>query len=236
MNIELREYAAPQNRPRWLSPTGSVIAAGIGAALLAAAANVQAQDVPQALIGARIIPISGEEIDRGVLVVHLGKITAVGPQGTVAIPANANTIDASGKVIMPGLVCTHSHVGGFGGADGSHPIQPDVRIYDSLNVRHSGYKRVVAGGLTTINVMPGSGHLLSGQTIYLKMRGGNTIEELFYRDGDRNILGGLKMANGTNSQRKKPFPGTRGKSAALVRAKYVQAQEYRDKIKRAATA
>ncbi len=208
---------------------------GISVALLAAAANVHAQDVPQALIGARIIPISGEEIDRGVLVVHLGKITAVGPQGAVAIPANANSIDANGKVILPGLVCTHSHVGGFGGADGSHPIQPDVRIYDSLNVRHSGYKRVVAGGLTTINVMPGSGHLLSGQTIYLKMRGGNTIEELFYRDGDRNILGGLKMANGTNSQRKKPFPGTRGKSAALVRAKYVQAQEYRDKIKRAAS-
>ena len=207
----------------------------IGIALLAAVANVHAQGVPQALIGAKIIPINGEEIDRGVLVVHLGKITAVGPQDAVAIPANANKIDASGKVIMPGLVCTHSHVGGFGGADGSHPIQPDVRIYDSLNARHSGYRRVVAGGLTTINVMPGSGHLLSGQTIYLKMRGGNTIEELFYRDGDRNIMGGLKMANGTNSQRTKPFPGTRGKSAALVRAKYVQAQEYRDKIKRAAS-
>ncbi len=192
-----------------------------------------AQDAPIAFTGATLIPIAGDPIENGTIVVHGGKIVAVGAGSAVTIPADAQTINATGKIIMPGLVDTHSHVGGFGGADGSAPIQPDVRIYDSLNVHNSGFRRVVAGGLTTVNIMPGSGHLLSGQTIYLKMRGRNTIEENWYTDADGEPMGGIKMANGTNSIRNKPFPGTRGKSAALVRAKYIKAQEYRDKIKRA---
>jgi len=87
--------------------------------------------------------------------------------------------------------------------------------------------------LTTLNIMPGSGHLLSGQTIYVKLRGGRTIEDVILRDAAGHIMGGMKMANGTNSQRDKPFPGTRGKSASLVREKYIKAREYRDKIQRA---
>ena len=71
---------------------------------------------------------------------------------------------------MPGLVDTHSHVGGGWGGDGSGPIQPDVRILDSINVRDSGFRKCRAGGLTTLNIMPGSGHLLSGQTVYVKLR------------------------------------------------------------------
>lgn len=78
--------------------------------------------------------------------------------------------------------------------------------------------------------MPGSGHLSSGQTLYLKLRKGNTIEDLLIKLPDGSIAGGLKMANGTNSRRAPPFPGTRGKSAALVRADFIKAQEYRAKI------
>ena len=78
---------------------------------------------------------------------------------------------------MPGLICTHSHIGGIGGADSSGPIQPGVRILDSLNVRDSGFKRALAGGLTTLNVMPGSGHLISGQTVYLKLRYGGAASQ-----------------------------------------------------------
>lgn len=193
----------------------------------------RAQETHYAFVGARLIPIVGGEIDRGVLVVKNDKITHVGRVGDVSIPAGAQRIDATGKTIMPGLVDTHNHIGGIGGGDGSGPIQPDVRIYDSLNVLSSGFRRAVAGGLTTLNIMPGSGHLLSGQTVYVKLRGGKTIEDIFIRDGDGLPTGGIKMANGTNSQRDKPFPGTRGKSAALVREKYIKAQEYRDKIARA---
>ncbi|MEK7757102.1 MAG: amidohydrolase family protein, partial [Planctomycetota bacterium] len=193
-----------------------------------------AQDTPVVFTGATIIPIAGSPIENGALVVHQGKITAVGASSTVSIPADAQRIDATGKVIMPGLICTHSHIGGIGGADSSAPIQADIRIYDSLNVRDSGFKRALAGGLTTLNIMPGSGHLLSGQTIYVKLRNAETVEDIFIRDADGNPLGGMKMANGTNSMSEKPFPETRSKSAALVREQYIKAQEYRDKIVRAA--
>ena len=140
----------------------------------------------------------------------------------------------TGKVIMPGLICTHSHIGGWGGGDRSGPIQPETRILDAINVKSSGFKRAQAGGLTCLNIMPGSGHLLSGQTVYIKMRAGRIIEDLLIVDDDGRVAGGIKMANGTNSQNEAPFPGTRGKSASLVRQKFVEAQDYRDKIRRAA--
>ncbi len=193
---------------------------------------VSAQETPLAFTGARIIPISGPEIDNGVLVVHGGRIVAVGPAGS-SIPRDAERVDAAGKVIMPGLVDSHSHIGGIDGADSSAPIQPDVRILDSINVRDARLQKAQAGGITTVNVMPGSGHLLSGQTLYLKLRDGKTIGDLLIRNPDGSIAGGIKMANGTNSRRKPPFPGTRAKSAALVREQYIKAQEYRDKVRRA---
>lgn len=203
-------------------------------AMVLAAPAAWAQEKPVALVGARVLPIVGEPFENGVLVVQGGKIVAVGPAGEVAVPAGAETFDAKGRVIMPGLVDTHNHIGGIGGADGSAPIQPDVRIYDSLNVRDSGFRRAVAGGLTTLNIMPGSGHLLSGQTVYVKLRPARTMEDMFILDDAGKPMGGIKMANGTNSMRQPPFPGTRGKSAALVREQYVKAQEYREKIRRAA--
>jgi len=193
-----------------------------------------AQDNPLAFTGATIIPISGSPIENGAMVVHRGKIVGIGPSASVSIPADAQRVDATGKIIMPGLICTHSHIGGIGGADSSAPIQPDIRIYDSLNVRDSGFKRALAGGLTTLNIMPGSGHLLSGQTIYVKLRKAETVEDIFVRDAEGKPLGGMKMANGTNSMSEKPFPETRSKSAALVREQYIKAQEYRDKFARAA--
>jgi imidazolonepropionase-like amidohydrolase len=91
----------------------------------------------------------------------------------------------------------------------------------------------LAGGITTVNVMPGSGHLSSGQTVYLKIRNAKTIEDMLLYDADGKILGGLKMANGTNSIKDPPFPGTRAKSLAPVREQFVKAAEYKDKIKRA---
>jgi len=201
-------------------------------AVVAVGRPAAGQDGPVAFVGAEIIPIAGSPFAEGVLVVEGGKITTVGPKGT-AVPANARTIDAAGKVIMPGIVDTHSHIGGGWGADGSAPLQPDVRVLDSINARDPGFTRARSGGLTTLNVMPGSGHLLSGQTIYLKLRKGETIDDLAIRDDKGNILGGMKMANGTNSQRDPPFPGTRSKSVALVREKFVKAQEYRRKLKQA---
>lgn len=208
------------------------------AALTLTRAAAATSDPLLAFTGARLIPIAGPgagaEIDNGTLIVQGGKIVALGASGSVKIPAGARRIDVTGKVIMPGLVDTHSHIGGVGGADQSGPIQPDVRIYDSLNVHDPGFVRARAGGLTAMNIMPGSGHLLSGQTIYVKPRvRARTIDDLFILDAAGKPTGGLKMANGTNPQGEPPFPGTRGKSASLVRQQFIKAQEYRDKIQRA---
>ncbi|TVQ32266.1 MAG: amidohydrolase [Phycisphaeraceae bacterium] len=193
-----------------------------------------AQERARAFVGAQIYPVSGDPIERGALVVQDGKIIGVGPVDQVPVPRGAEVVDAEGLVIMPGLICTHSHIGGIGGADRSGPIQPDVRIFDSINVLDSGFRRAVAGGLTTLNIMPGSGHLLSGQTIYVKLRpDARRIEDFFILDSDGEPMGGLKMANGTNPLRAPPFPGTRGKSAALMRERFVQAQEYMAKLDRA---
>lgn len=188
---------------------------------------------PIAWVHAKIVTAAGPLINDGTLVIQGKSILAVGPGNTTPLPAGTKSIDANGKWIMPGLVCTHSHIGGVGAADGSSPIQPGVRILDSINVKEAGFKRALAGGLTTLNIMPGSGHLVSGQTVYCKLRyavkGPSTIEDILIRDENAKPLGGLKMANGTNSQGESPFPGTRGKSAFLVREQYIKAREYHAK-------
>lgn len=206
---------------------------GLGVAALCAAAAVwtgEARAAVHAFVGAEILPIAGEPIQAGTLVVRDGVIEAVGPAGEVTVPPEAEVHDVAGKVLMPGLVDTHSHLGGGRGADGSAPIQPEVRVLDAIDARDPGFGRARAGGLTVLNVMPGSGHLMSGQTVYLKLRPAETIDDLLIRGEDGQIAGGLKMANGTNPRGEPPFPGTRGKAAALVRAELVKAREYRAKL------
>lgn len=193
-------------------------------------------DGTRVFAGGKVIPIGAPEMDDGVVVVRAGRIVAVGRSGEVAIPDGAELVDCAGKVLMPGLICTHSHIGQVAGADSSDPIQPAVRVLDSINVRHGTFAKARAGGLTLVNIMSGSGHLMSGQTLYLKLREGTIVEDLAIRNEDGSLAGGMKMANGTNSLRadRPSFPGTRGKAAALVRQEFVRAQTYREKVRAAA--
>lgn len=191
------------------------------------------QSVPHAFTEATIIPISGEPINNGVLVVEDGKIVTVGDANT-NIPNNAEVHDMSGKIVMPGLVDTHSHVGEGDGGDRSAALHPDVRIMDTIDPRSKTFRKAAAGGLTSINVMPGSGLLMSGQTIYLKPKPADTIEEmLIVVNEETGVYGGLKMANGTNPLRSDGSPGTRAKSAAMMRSMFIKAQEYQKKIENA---
>lgn len=195
-----------------------------------------AQTQPGAFINAKIYPVTGEPIENGFLLVHNGKIMEVGNMADFqTIPKdNIITYDVSGKVILPGLVDTHSHIGEGDGGDRSSTTHPEVRILDAIDPNSDTFKKAIAGGITTVNVMPGSGHLMSGQTVYLKMRKERkTINDMLFCDDVLNgICGGLKMANGTNSLREPPFSGTRAKSAAIIRALFIKAQEYKDKLEK----
>jgi len=184
----------------------------------------------KAFVGARLVPVTGPVIENGVLVVRDGVILHVGAVDDTPIPASAEVRDVGGMVLIPGLVDTHSHVGNGWMGDGTEPILAQVRMLDALDARDAGIQRAQAGGITTANVMPGSGNLMSGQTLYVKFRDGRTIDDLLILDEEGTIAGGMKMANGTNSRRAAPFPGTRAKSAALVRERFLEAQAYRNKI------
>jgi imidazolonepropionase-like amidohydrolase len=200
-------------------------------AVLAIGQEKDSEAEVRAYVGARIIPVTAPEIPDGVMIVKGGIITAVGTREEVAIPAEAEVLNLKGKVLFPGLICTHSHIGKVQGGDSSSPIQPEVRVLDSIDVLDSTFEKARAGGITMVNIMPGSGHLLSGQTSYLKLRNGNTVEDLAVRNEDGSMAGGIKMANGTNSIKGTGgFPGTRGKSAALVREQFIKAQRYREKL------
>ncbi|MFT6577253.1 MAG: imidazolonepropionase-like amidohydrolase, partial [Akkermansiaceae bacterium] len=121
----------------------------------------------QAFTNATIYPVSSPKIENATLLLKGDTIIAVGPSDQIDIPADAQRIDATGKTIIPGLICTHSHIGSVSGADSSSPIQPEVRVLDSIDVRDTSINKARAGGITTVNLMSGSGHLLSGQTLYL---------------------------------------------------------------------
>jgi len=178
-----------------------------------------------ALKGARILTAAGPIYDPGVLVVSDGKILDVGPVGKTTVPTHAQIIDVAGKVIIPGLVDTHSHLGVYSrpaveaNSDGNEmtgPVQGIVRALDAVNPYDPGIRMANAGGVTAANIMPGSGNVIGGQTIYVKLRG-YTPEQMWIESPD--VLGGLKMANGENPKRayggKAKAPGTRMKVAAL---------------------
>jgi imidazolonepropionase-like amidohydrolase len=192
---------------------------------------------------ATIYTVIGEPIVGGTLLVADGKVVAVGKN--IAIPQGATVVDVKGAVIIPGIVDTHSHVGIFGKpsvaahADGnemSGPVQSAIRAIDAIDPNDPGIRMALAGGITTANVMPGSGNVIGGQTLYVKFRG-NTVEQmriLGKRDDGVEVLGGLKMANGENPKgygKRGQAPFTRMKVAALQREQFLKAKEYQAKMK-----
>lgn len=200
-------------------------------------------DPPIAFVNARILTADGPAIEDGTLLVSGAKIVAVGKTADLPIPADTRKIDGKGMTIIPGLVDTHSHLGLFGrpgglgtpgdGNEGSGPIQPGLRALDAVNAMEPSIRMATSGGVTTANIMPGSGNAIGGQTIYVKLRG-DTIEEM--RVDALGVLGGLKMANGENVKRsygeKKQAPNSRMKTAALQRAEFIKAKEYQSKWSR----
>jgi len=189
--------------------------------------------------GATILTVSHGEIADADLVVRDGKIVAVGKRGQVEIPDDAKVHDVAGQFIIPGLVDTHSHIGIYprpsidAHSDGNEmtgAVQSGIRALDAIWPGDPGIRMALAGGVTTANIMPGSGNAIGGQTLYVKLRG-NTIEQMMFTPGRPE--GGLKMANGENPKRsygpKNQPPGTRMRLAALQREQFVKARDYQRK-------
>src|SRR6202453_3862873 len=150
-----------------------------GLVSLASAQSAHDQNV-LVVQGAQILPISGPPIAQGVLVVKGGKIVAIGAMGQVQIPAGATIQDATGKTIMPGIVDSHSHIGidanptvsdSRDANESSGPVQPALRALDAIDPADPNIRMANAGGITTANIMPGSGNVMGGQTAYVKLRG-----------------------------------------------------------------
>jgi imidazolonepropionase-like amidohydrolase len=193
---------------------------------------------PVAFTVGRLYPASSPPIDKAILVVEGGKILAVGKQGEVVIPRDAAIQDLPDAIIIPGLVDTHSHIGiwsrpsvpaNVDGNESSGPVQPALRALDAIHPGDPGIRMAVAGGVTTANIMPGSGNVIGGQTLHVKLRG-ETIEAM--RIVDDKTPGGLKMANGENPKgygRRGQAPFTRMKIAALQREQFIKAREYQEK-------
>lgn len=208
-----------------------------------AAAPKPAADSPvQVFTGARILTAAGTTFDPGTLVVQGGKISAVGPEADIEVPAGAKVFPLDGRTIIPGLVDSHSHLGVYSrplveanrdGGEYSGTIQGIVRALDAINPFDPGIRMAHAGGVTTANIMPGSGNVIGGQTIYVKLKG-RTPEEMWL--GTPENLGGLKMANGENPKNayrgKKGEPLTRMKVAALQRQEFLKARNYQQKWKK----
>lgn len=174
-----------------------------------------------------LIPIQGDPIPNGVLLVDQGKIVALGTQATIQPPDGAVVVE--GEVVMPGFVDTHSHIGEASGSERSTPIQPELRVLDGFNCLSPSVERARAAGITTVNVMNGSGLLISGETLHMKLRRAPSVEGMMLTNSAGQPSGGLKMANGTNPRKAAPFPGTRAKAMALVRAEFIKAAEYDQK-------
>jgi imidazolonepropionase-like amidohydrolase len=186
--------------------------------------------------GAKIYPISGPPIEHGILVVTNGKIVAVGAEDKISVPAGATVQDATGKVLMPGIVDSHSHIGidpnplvaDYGDANEmTGPIEPSLRALDAIDPADPNIRMANAGGVTTANILPGSGNVMGGQSAYVKLRG-TTIEQMLIP----GTIGGMKMANGTNPKgygSRGQAPMTRMEEAALARGIYGKAKEYQEK-------
>src|SRR4030095_14724797 len=151
----------------------------------------------------------------------------------VRVPEDAERLDAAGKVVLPGLVDAHVHLGvheegdGWAGQDTNEltdPVTPHVRALDAINPADLGFADAVAGGVLTVNVTPGSGNPIGGQTAAVRSAG-RSVDEMVLR-----APGGMKPALGENPKRvygeRKQFPSPRLGTAAAIRDALVKTANY----------
>lgn len=180
------------------------------------------------------MPVDGEPIDGGTVLVEDGKIVAVGRDAEVELPEGARVVDAAGSWVLPGFVEAHGHMGvheeaeGWAGEDTNEMTDPNgarMRALDAINPAETGFADALSGGVTTAVVKPGSGNVIGGQTVAVKCWG-RTVDEMLIRQPVS-----VKSALGENPKRvygeRKKLPSTRQGVAAVIRDAFVKAQDYK---------
>ena len=159
------------------------------------AAPLAAQD-RLAIKGGRILPVAGPPIDGGIVLINKGKIEAVGKD--IAIPAGVKVIDATGKVVVPGLVDAHS-IRGMDQANETNPNVPFLSVVDAIDPSQDYFEECRRQGITTIAVVPGNATMFGGQAAIVKPTG-MIVEDMIVKRsmglkislrpvGDRNRMG-----------------------------------------------
>ncbi len=141
-----------------------------------------AQSEPIVLKGGRIVPITGPEIENGMVLVKDGKISAFGP--SVDVPAGAKVIEVSkSSWILPGFIDAHSHLGSsFDVEESTEALTPDARAVDAFASRHPDVVAAMSSGVTLVGISPGNGNLVGGKVGVVRLNGERYDRALLQRE------------------------------------------------------
>jgi imidazolonepropionase-like amidohydrolase len=189
---------------------------------------------PTVIRNVTIMTAAGPTIRSGSIVLRDGKLAAVGER--IDAPADAVVIDGTGKYVTPGLIDSHSHLGVYAapgtdaasdGNEATSPVTANVWAEHSVWPQDPQFPRNLAGGVTTLQVLPGSANLIGGRSAILKVVPARTVQGMKFPGAKY----GLKMACGENPKRvyANRGPSTRMGNVAGYRAAWIQAEQYRRK-------
>ncbi|WP_297802269.1 amidohydrolase [uncultured Brevundimonas sp.] len=190
-----------------------------------------------AIVGATVFDGAGRKIENGVVVVTDGRIAAIGDAST-PVPQGHQIVDGRGRFVSPGVIDIHSHLGVYpspgvqGMSDGNEATNPNtaqVWSEHSLWPQDPGFNTARAGGVTTLQILPGSANLFGGRGVTIRNVPATTMQAMKFPDAPY----GLKMACGENPSRvygsRNQSPATGMGNMAGYRAAFIAAQDYRDK-------
>jgi len=192
---------------------------------------------PTVIHGATIFDGDGHRLDRGDILIADGVIKAVEPN--LMVPDGAVVIDGTGKWVTPGIIDVHSHLGDYpspgvsslsDGNEATGPVRPEVWAEHSVWPQDPGFSRALAnGGVTTLQILPGSANLFGGRSVVVKNVPARTEQGMKFPGAPY----GLKMACGENPKRvygtKGTMPQTRMGNIALARQTWINAVQYKRK-------
>jgi len=186
---------------------------------------------------ATVLTGTGERLDDADVLMRDGKVAAVG--SSLEAPADAIRVDGTGKWVTPGIIDVHSHLGVYpspgvsahsDGNEATSPVTPNVWAEHSVWPQDPGFLAALAGGITSMQVLPGSANLIGGRGVTLKNVPATTYQAMKFPGAPW----GLKMACGENPKRvygQKGGPSTRMANVAGYRAAFIDAAEYLKKRK-----